>query len=457
MKKVTIWHTNDVHSRFENFAAIADWLEENAGKEDLILDSGDLADERSPLVSGSKGAFALRLVKEAGYQAVTAGNNEYLAGQEAILSMSSELPLLGCNVRTLKDEAVEGLTSHILLKKAGLRFLIIGVSPYWDIDDESVEFCALVNLKVHSPEEDIRRILEEEKGNYDIVVLLSHAGLAEDRKLAQSVEGIDLILGGHSHDLLEETEEVSGCHIHQSGKWAQHLGKITLELDGNRICSVRAKNSSPEIKPGNKWLMRVRELEEAGKEQLAEILYVLPKDLKADPFRECEAANALADCLFAEHPCDFAMIHQGVLNKDIPKEISRLSLLEACPSILNPALIKWTGRQIKEALQASLDEEFIHKSGIGPGFRGEVLGTLAFSHNVRIKENTLFVDGKEIEEDRLYTVMSDDYLFRGIGYKMLAGEKKNRRYFAGYLRDLLERRLKDPQVVQKAEIRRKDA
>lgn len=80
-----------------------------------------------------------------------------------------------------------------------------------------------------------------------------------------------------------------------------------------------------------------------------------------------------------------------------------------------PAVYKTKGRNIIEAVKLSLDNEHIKQNGKGPGFRGKVLGTLGFSHNVKITKSpfTISVNNKPIEEEKEYQIVTDDYLQRG--------------------------------------------
>ena len=61
------------------------------------------------------------------------------------------------------------------------------------------------------------------------------------------------------------------------------------------------------------------------------------------------------------------------------------------------------------------------------------------------------VDGEPLDDDRLYCVITDDYMYRGVvGYTMLKGSEKQEIYHLGYIRDMLERTLRDPSIVDNA-------
>ena len=143
-----------------------------------------------------------------------------------------------------------------------------------------------------------------------------------------------------------------------------------------------------------------------------------------------------------------------------------MSLLKTSPSILNPTTVWWRGRDIKKALLASFDMDFISKDGKGPGSRFTVLGTLSVSYNVRVEYSpaevsgsqdqiSIIINGKPLEEDRLYCVIADDYMYRGVvGYTMLKGSEKQEIYHVGYIRDMLAKTLNDSRVLEHAEEQR---
>ena len=100
MKKITIWHTNDVHSQFEDFSAIVHHLRAHMNKEkDFLLDAGDFCDQKSVMINGTYGVGGIELLKSAGYDAMAIGNNEFFAGVEYLEEMANQnFPLLSANL-----------------------------------------------------------------------------------------------------------------------------------------------------------------------------------------------------------------------------------------------------------------------------------------------------------------------------------------------------------------------
>ena len=462
MKKITIWHTSDVHSRFEKFIKIASYVKQNRNAGcDLFLDAGDFADTLSVMVSGSKGRGAMRLAEAAGVDAMAVGNNEFLAGVESLRAMAScRVPLLTCNLTGLDGSSVEGLRPYIILQRAGVRILIAGCCPFfWHVSF----FTDNAGVKLLYPVEMIRGIIEKEKGNYDICILLSHGGRKRDLEIAEKVEGIDVIIGGHTHNVEKETETAFGKIIHQARCHAQSLGKLELYLDDSlKIRDFRAEQITEDVQTEAELEEILMEETRKAEEEYSKPLFTMSWDLSYDPFCECPAANAVADSLYMQYGGDLALINNGIINNGFSGEISRMFLLNTSPSILNPTTVWWRGKSIRQALLASFDRDFISRDGKGPGSRFNVLGALAVSYNVRVeycpssegaKDGRLevTVSGEPLDDERLYCVVADDYMYRGVvGYTMLKGSEKPEIYHKGYIRDMLETTLQDPDIIRHA-------
>ena len=89
--------------------------------------------------------------------------------------------------------------------------------------------------------------------------------------------------------------------------------------------------------------------------------------------------------------------------------------------------------------------------------RWTVLGTLGFSHNVRIRKEpfAMYIDGKPLEEERIYMCVAHDALQRGTGYPELAVPDADAEFFYGFIRDLLERTLQKKKIRELAGIKRR--
>jgi len=128
-------------------------------------------------------------------------------------------------------------------------------------------------------------------------------------------------------------------------------------------------------------------------------------------------------------------------------------LLEICPSPLNPTTFEIKGKHIREALEDSLKSEVCLMDGKGPGFRSHYLGRLHISngmieHDGR-KITNILINNKELNDDKVYTVATSDYLQRGTGYKSLKNNQ-NEKYNKEYLRDTLREYIAKKEFINKS-------
>ena len=458
MKKITIWHTNDVHSQFEDFSLIVSYIREHVNIEkDFLLDAGDFCDQKSVMINGTHGVGGIELLKSAGYDAMAIGNNEFFAGMEYLEEMTNQnFPLLSANLFRLNKEPISGVLPFITLTRSGVRVLIIGISPYWGESPESTAFTDMCGMKLLEPTSLVQKILEQEKGNYDISILLSHGGIKKDREIAETVNGLDCIIGGHSHTEMDEAEHINGTWIHQSGCWAKYLGKLTLEVDDDyHVVSASGENIVVEKEKDPQIESVMAQQTEIAIAELSKVLYVLPQDLEFSIEHECMAMNVLADMMWKTYPSDLALINHGILSKGISREVTKLNLLEVSPSPLNLTTVVWSGKQIKDAILASQKNEYIHMtSNRWSGFRGTELGTIAVSYNVEVNCDLqiIKIDGIPLDEEKCYRVITSDFLQRGSGYEMLGGSLKETNFAKEYFRDLLEMKLNDLQLIESAQV-----
>lgn len=459
MKTIILYHTNDIHSNFDHFASIVTYLKANKREEDLLLDAGDFCDFKSTMVSGTQGRAGKVLLKLAGYDALCIGNNEGFSGVKALEVMADdELPLLSVNLTMLDGTPLKNVKPSILLEKSDIRFLIIGVSPYFDLDGDGKYnvFFNMDNLHVHNPIPLIKAEMKNKQGLYDFVILLSHQGIHTDEYLAKEIEGIDLIIGGHSHTVVDQPYYVHQTVLHIAGEYGNLIGRLELSIDNGTIVGIKGESIPNTFKQDQETLELMKEQTQIAIQNLNQTLYTIDS-LDHSMTEESELSNFICDALKKEQYCDFALMHHGIVNHALSGDISKMKLLEVSPSPLNPTLIKVKGERLLEALKLSLNPDHVQANGNGPGFRGHCIGALSFSSNVQIQLEPLhvFIDGMPLDIEKLYDVMTDDYLQRGSGYPSLAYPDDHSIYFSGYIRDLLERNLEDKNLIISAKIFRR--
>ena len=448
--KLNILHTNDIHSNYENFSKIVSKIKELKDENTIILDAGDFADFKRLELQGTDGLAAVELLENAGYDAIAIGNNETFNGYDTLVNMAtkSKVPFLSCNLVTLGNSEIRGVKKSIILHKDNLRILIIGTSPDLGPFNELMGF----ELKDHL--EAIKKEIILNKDKYDLCIVLSHLGMDHDRKIAE-IEEVNIIIGGHFHILMDKPDIVSNAIIHTSGGFGENLGLLRIETTNTGVELLEGKNINIDQ---CFYDDRIIDILKANKEvaivTLSKNLYNIDSDLWHDVVEENPISNLLSDALLDVFKTDIGIINSGVINGGIRKGgVSRKKLIEICHSPLNPTYFEIQGKHLKEALQSSLDSEFCFMDGKGPGFRGKYLGKLHVS-NALIEHDgrriiNIIINGKNIEDERWYSVASSDYLHRGTGYTSLKNNR-NVRYNKEYLRDTLEEYLSKKEFIERA-------
>lgn len=447
---IRILHTNDIHSRFENFAKAVSKIKELRDDNTLLLDAGDFNDFMRIELQGTNGIAGCNLLRQAGYDAIAVGNNEGFAGLEVLENMTSSgiVPFVSANLYKQDMSRIEGLKRSIILEKGGIRFLIIGTSPLLN------EFFTLLNLYAANPKDEIKQELEANKGKYDICILLSHSGMNLDIEIAETFKEIDVIIGGHSHILMDCAKEITGTIIHQSGSYAEQLGILDIEIENGRITSFKDENMNLENTISDEGILNeLTEQKKIAIEVLSKPLYKMEYDIWHDIIEENPMTNLLADALIDAIPCDFSIINSGILNGGIRKgHLSNKKLLEISPSPLNPTYIEIKGIYIKEALRLSLQTEICLQDGKGPGHRGKYVGRLHVSNAVIEHDGneilSVNLENGVLEDEKVYKVATSDYLQRGTGYPSLANNS-NVKYNPEYTRDLLRKYLNKREFLEK--------
>ena len=160
-----------------------------------------------------------------GVDAVVLGNHEFDLGEQVLRDRISEsrFPWLGTNVQR-DGQPFPGVLPHMVVERDGIRIGLFGVCTAatrhlsWPEEDTAFEDVEEISRQC------VKVLREEEK--VDLVVALTHISIAEDKQLAQNVDGIDIILGGHDHH--PYMEQIRSTWIMKAGHDAQFLGRADV-------------------------------------------------------------------------------------------------------------------------------------------------------------------------------------------------------------------------------------
>ena len=264
--KITILHTNDVHSQIDPFPSDHNLYPNKGGfakraslfrelvtinPNTLIFDAGDIF-QGTPYFNFFQGELELNLMKKMGYNAATIGNHEFDAGLKTFKKniLNNDFQFISSNYDFTNTELEGLIDKYKIYNKGGIKIGVFGLG---------IELKGLVSPSLYGETryydpvdiaKDISSKLKFEKG-CDLVVCISHLGhqyqndKISDTELAKLTSNIDLIIGGHTHTLLKEPlilynylgEEVI---INQVGSSGVFVGKIDFNFTNDNKSSNKS-------------------------------------------------------------------------------------------------------------------------------------------------------------------------------------------------------------------------
>ncbi|MBQ8462801.1 MAG: metallophosphatase [Prevotella sp.] len=255
-KSLTVLHTSDTHSCIlplnKNLAdtmladrggfvrRIAMLKEERLKDPDLLLlDCGDFS-QGSSYYTMFEGDVEVGLMNQMHYDAATIGNHEFDYGLENMtrLFKMANFPIVCSNYDFADTELKDIVKPYIILKRKGIKIGIFGLCPPLEGLVFTKNYGPLKFLDPSEKAQEMVDLLKKQK-KCDVVICLSHLGweVSEypDNRVIQNTQGIDLILGGHSHTYLKELgydTDKSGRRVpvDHEGKHGVYVGKLKLDF-----------------------------------------------------------------------------------------------------------------------------------------------------------------------------------------------------------------------------------
>lgn len=374
----------------------------------LALNAGDLAEGTmvSYLTGGKVVGEALH---EFGFDAIEPGNHDFVMGVAHLRELLSQIgaPVVGANIVNGADGTPMAGTSPYLLRDVdGVRLAIVGL----DTPDMErfVDRSRLEGLKFRAAADTLQRVLPEVRAQgADVVIVLSHLGFDEDRKLANAVPGLDVIVGGHSHTELPQGHVENGTIIVHPGAQGHFVGKLDLCIDRQtrRITSHEAclvKVSDREVHPDDRVAAIVERYSQEVEAASSQVMGVASEELVYSHKEACKLNQIHADSLLAATGAEIALTSARNLRGNVkPGEVPFKDLFAAFPMTEEDAVVfRVTGGM----LRAELEDR------IADGGRGiAVPAGLEYSYDPtrpnldRVTSMTL-PDGTPVDMDREYTV-----------------------------------------------------
>jgi len=464
---VTVLHTNDTHSHIEQFDSFSSSCSEEeaaAGEcfggiarratklaelrasatNPILVDAGDQF-QGSLYYTQYRGQEAADYMPMLGYQAMAVGNHEFDDGPANLAKFIDAvgLPVLSANIDASADPDLAGkIAASTVLDVDGEQVGIIGLTtdttPTSSSPGDTVSFGAYV-----ASLEPV--IAELEAQGINKIILLSHIGYADDQTLAAAIDGIDVIVGGHSHTLLSNTaEEASGPYptvvnapdgnpvlIVQDGAYGKYLGNLEVTFDADGIASswqgdpILLDASVAEDADVLAMVAKMAQpLEELRNTVVGESLSVLDGSRESCRFGECTMGNIVTDAMLWATQNDgtqIAVENGGGLRASIEAgDVTMGNVLEVLPFGNTMATFGLKGSDLLLALENGVgraenpDNEGTGRFAQVSGMRYSWDGSKPAGERI-VSAEVRGADGEysPVDPDAVYQLVTNDFNRRG--------------------------------------------
>jgi 5'-nucleotidase len=439
---ISIVHTNDTHARVEagsydgmgldKVATIVNNVKA-ANPNTLVLDAGDALHGQT-IATLVEGESIIKIFNEIGYDAMTAGNHDFNYGKERLLELAdmANFPILGANVYKANYENF--LPEYVIKEVGGVKVGIFGLAtPETKFkshpkNTEGLEFFDSVIIG--------KLMVAKLQDEADVIVALSHLGLDQSSTersdlIAEYVDGIDLIVDGHSHTVLEEGMMVGDTMIVQAGEYDKNVGRVDILVKNGKVSSMTAKlitkeeGEALEADPG--VVAIVEEIKEANDLITEEIIG--STEIKLEGAREfvrtgeTNLGNLITDSMVEFTGADVALTNGGGIRDSIQiGDITVGDVITVLPFGNYVVTIDVTGAELVEALEHGL-QAYPETLGAFPHIAGmNVVFDPSQEVGSRVVEVT--VGGEELDMEATYSLATNDFLAAGgDDYTMFGGKE----------------------------------
>jgi 2',3'-cyclic-nucleotide 2'-phosphodiesterase (5'-nucleotidase family) len=469
---LTILHTNDIHATV--YPHEAAWIHgepkplvggfaelwwtvdsiRKANPNTLLLDGGDVM-TGSPIsdyeYKGAIGGAIFDMMNMLGYDAWTIGNHDLDISQDNLRALTkvAKFPTLNANLMDSSGHYHLNNIPYTIVQRNGLKIGIIGLM--------SDDLFSLVNTKnllgikllqgISVAEELIKKLDPET----DLLIAITHRGVSEDSLLAEAVDGLDVIVGGHSHTRLRQPKVVNGVIIVQAGSNCENLGVLEVVVENDKVVSHKGKliqlwerghRASPEM------MALLDEFKTKIDKEYNEAIGTLSEDWKRSG-KEHSLGNFYTDAIREAAGAQVAFANSTGIRKDLlAGEVTKLDLIEIAPFRNYLCTFELSGKQLREIIQKHV------QTLIDGGTRNHLSGVRCWWKNVKGKAAivSVLIDGKELDESKIYRCAAHDYFLNQVD-KYLEVQPLSKECTEKLMFDVLVEKVKKEKQLKTPELR----
>jgi len=214
---------------------------EKPGKS-ILLDSGDTW-HGAGISYFDKGVSMVKIMNKIGYDAMVPGNWEYIYSKEHLLDLidMANFPVIAFNL--VDKEWGDPVLKQYTIKEVGnLRIAIIGMTYPWTALTSAISGSAKW-WKFGIQESEATALIEQirKEEDPDLIVFISHGGFGYDQKFAQRIDGIDVLVSGHTHNAIFDPVIWNDTIIYEAGAHAEYVSVLDVEVKDKKVKSYNYK------------------------------------------------------------------------------------------------------------------------------------------------------------------------------------------------------------------------
>jgi 5'-nucleotidase/UDP-sugar diphosphatase len=430
-KKFTILHSNDMHGDFlaeikgaegkliGGLSLLSGYINKVREEEEnvLFVISGDMV-QGSLIDSEYKGISTIEIMNYLAPDVVALGNHEFDYGLPHLLFLEkmANFPIVNANLY-IKQYNKRLMRPYLILNKAGFDILFTGIIT--DKVMDSIKQDSLIGsfVSLEEASREVGKITNAYKNDdIDLTILLTHIGFESDIELAGLLRkewGVDIIIGGHSHTILEKPHMENGILIAQAGVGTDQIGRFDLVVDDDTNSIIDYKwqlipIDDNLVEPDERLQEFVNSFKEEVDRKYNTIVCKLAREL-THPKREEETSlgNLVADAFSAVAESDVMLVGSGsIRSKKLGPVVTLKDLLSCFP--FDDVLTRYTvkGESLRNIFSHIMRTE--NRNSEGECY--QVNGRVKAVYDDRAHElMELTVDGADVTDDGIYTVCLQGY------------------------------------------------
>lgn len=487
-KTISILHTNDMHGSYMPFltttdnstaqtgdkgrdtlitfkreaniggfaylaTAIKEVRDEKGSDKVLLVDGGDTFSD-DQLGNITKGEAMIRLMNAVNYDLMALGNHDFDYGLERTreLQQMANFPKRAANITDENTGQPIFGEPYIIKEKNGIKVAILALgyrnTPKTGNPDN------VKGLRFSVGQEIAEKYVPELRQKADIVVVLSHEGTAVDVKMAREVQGIDLIIGAHSHDILDPRKKIGQTFVVQAMSDAAVLGETELIVENGKLVDVKDNYHwlwNDQLQPDPEVQALVDQLRKPHLAKLQEQV-VESKDVIGRQYKSESPFDKLVGNLLLEgYKSDVAImpgVGYGISIK--PGAVASEEIYKLLPHPSKTVTLTMTGQQLKQTLEQAA-------KNLNPDNKLDAVGGLIQTAGIRYEMDltrptgqrisNMMIKNQPVSDSKSYRIVTHNGLLTGLHNYEAIGKGQNINKTDQGLTEFVIQQLKEKKVA----------